>query len=452
MIPDISMSRLAWFTPLPPVRSGIARYNVELLPALASSHQIDIFVDQELQVHPARAEHLHVFDAHDFIWKNELQPYDLIVYQMGNARSHEYMWAYLVRYPGLVVLHDGQLHHARALALLQQKKYDNYRSEFWFNHPDANTDVPELGIEGLLGSLTYFWPMLRTIVDSSRFIVVHNSWLANRLHEEYPGARVHLVEMGVPDSRPHSAAREIIRARHRIPGDAVVFMSLGKITPEKRIREAVRALAAMADVCPLTHLLLAGETVDYYDALADARKLGVDRHLSVVGFIDDNEVDDYLAAADVCLCMRWPTSRETSASWLRCLASGRPTITTDLIHMIDIPTLDPRDGALMGGSDPVGFSVDIVDEKHSLGLAMRRLAEDAPMRLDLGNNARALWNERFRLDQMADGYRAAIDVALSSLPNETTRSLLPAHLLARGTEYVTRLLSAAGFPPSLIRD
>ena len=60
-----------------------------------------------------------MFDAHDFVWKQQRAPYDLIVYQLGNARWHDYMWAYLVAYPGLVVLHDIRVHHARARHLLE---------------------------------------------------------------------------------------------------------------------------------------------------------------------------------------------------------------------------------------------------------------------------------------------------------------------------------------------
>jgi len=37
--------RVAWFGPLPPDRSGIAAYCAELLPQLASRHQIEAFVD-----------------------------------------------------------------------------------------------------------------------------------------------------------------------------------------------------------------------------------------------------------------------------------------------------------------------------------------------------------------------------------------------------------------------
>ncbi len=39
--------RLAWFSPLPPTRSGISAYSAELLPALADRHEITVYVDAE---------------------------------------------------------------------------------------------------------------------------------------------------------------------------------------------------------------------------------------------------------------------------------------------------------------------------------------------------------------------------------------------------------------------
>src|SRR5215216_2775600 len=156
------MPRLAWFTPLTPAKSGIAQYNRELLPPLAAVHGIDVFVDGAPGAFVSPDPRLRLFDAHDFLWKHRREPYDLVVYQLGNAPCHDYMWAYLTRVPGLVALHDGQLHHARGRMLLQQwpPRQDEYREEFWFNHPDANPDLAELGAVGLLGSLTYLWPML----------------------------------------------------------------------------------------------------------------------------------------------------------------------------------------------------------------------------------------------------------------------------------------------------
>jgi glycosyltransferase involved in cell wall biosynthesis len=445
------MARLAWFTPLAPLKSGISRYSRELMPELARSHDSDVFVDGKPAAFVAPDARVRLFAAHDFICNNRSDPYDLIVYHLGNAPYHDYMWAYLIRHPGLVVLHDGQLHHARARLLLQQKRYDDYRQEFWFNHPDAHVDLPELGVQGLLGSLTYCWPMLRTVVESSRMIVVHNNWLADQIRQAHPQARVQVVEMGVPEPAPQHDGREAIRTRHRIPANAVLFVALGKVTPEKRIGEALRALTGIREAVPHVHLLLAGEKVDYYDPVDEAKALGIENKVTVAGYVADAEIDDYIAAADVCLCTRWPTSRETSASWLRCLAAGRPTVTTDLVHNGDVPTFDARNGSVLGTGDPIGVSVDILDEKHSLASAMRALTQDAGLRNTLGTNARKLWNSRFRLEMMVESYRKVIDLAVTApSPSAQTRAALPTHLLADGTEHAAGLLRDAGFPDDVI--
>src|SRR5688572_11607866 len=238
--------RVAWFTPLPPTKSGIAQYNCELLPSLTRFHQIDAFVDGPPGQSVSPGEQLSLFDAHDFVWKHRRDPYDLIVYQLGNAPCHDYMWPYLTRYPGLVVLHDGQLHHARGRMLLQRwvPKQDEYRREFWFNHPDTNPDLAQLGAVGLLGSLTYFWPMLRIVIDTSRRVLVHNDWLAEQIREAHPDAAVDVVDMGVPEPAPRPDARAKTRVEHGISEDAILFTAFGKVTPEKRVREATRALAS----------------------------------------------------------------------------------------------------------------------------------------------------------------------------------------------------------------
>lgn len=437
------MPRLAWFSPLPPARSGIAQYNAELLPALASAHQIDLFVDGQPERFNAPVEGMGVCSAHDFIWKHREHPYDLIVYQLGNATCHDYMWAYLTRFPGLVVLHDGQLHHSRARMLLQQwrPRLDDYRREFWFNHPDANPDLAELGAVGLLGSLTYLWPMRRIVVECSRHVLVHNDWLGEQIREAHPGAAVDVVDMGVPEPAPRPGAREQIRSRHRIAEEAVVFTAFGKVTPEKRVREAMRALASIAEFAPRAHLLVAGEAVEYYDLQAEAEALGLAERVTFSGYLADEEIDDYLAASDVCLCMRWPTSRETSASWLRCLAAGKPTISTDLVHTVDMPTLDPRDWSVLSGARPVGVSIDILDEDHSLKLAIRRLATDDKLRASLGSDARGLWAERFALERMVEGYQEVIGRALRSrIAVPEIRASLPLHLRTTGAEHADAIV------------
>ena len=89
--------RLAFFTPLPPERSGIAHYAAELLPALLRRHAIDVYTDQPPTA--GAPDGAGAFGAHDFVWKQARTPYDLVVYQLGNAPCHDYMWAYLTASP-----------------------------------------------------------------------------------------------------------------------------------------------------------------------------------------------------------------------------------------------------------------------------------------------------------------------------------------------------------------
>jgi glycosyltransferase involved in cell wall biosynthesis len=377
--------------------------------------------------------------AHDFIWRKRETPYDLTVYQLGNARCHDYMWPYLFHYPGLVVLHDGQLHHARASRLLVLRRFQDYRDELAYNHPETAAGLAEFGISGLKGAPYYFWPMLRTVAEAGRLRAVHNEWLADELRELVPGTAVEVVNMGVPDPLPHrTVGGRGIRERYHIPPGAVLFAAYGMVTPEKRIEpvlEAFRSISQTTDAW----LLLVGDVPSHFDPFAAAEASQVADRLVVTGFVADEALPDFLDAADVCLCLRWPSARETSASWLRCLAAGKPTIVTDLLHMVDVPALDPRTwkpvhppGRHGVEGDPMTVSIDVVDEEHSIRLAMQRLATDVALRTTLGQRAREFWSRRHRLEQMGHRYLQVIGQALASDPAPPRRADQPAHITDTG--------------------
>jgi glycosyltransferase involved in cell wall biosynthesis len=432
---------LAWFTPLPPVRSGISAYSAELLPVLCGTIDVDVFVDTGAgssqlawsdrqgwtvprgpgvataapappAADPGAPRLPRVWPAFDFPRLHGPRPYDLVVYQLGNAPCHDYMWAYLVRVPGLVVLHDGMLHHARARALLRDGRADDYRAEFRFNHPAANPLIAEHVIAGLPGACASHWPMRGLVVAAARAIVVHGTALEADLRREHPGTAVTRVRMGVRAHRP--AGRRPPR-----PRDALVFAAFGLVTPEKRVPLLLEVFAAAFGRTRDARLWLVGDTVPHYDARADAERLGITDLVTLAGYASDDDLDDWLDAADVCVCLRWPTTGESSASWLRCLAAGKPTVVTGFRHSLDVPTLDARSGAIVGGStgphrprsweDAIAVSVDLVDEREALGLAMRRLAGDAVLRERLGTNARARWARDHTVETMAGDYRAAIE-------------------------------------------
>jgi glycosyltransferase involved in cell wall biosynthesis len=381
---------IAWFSPLPPVRSGIAAYTAELLPQLTGEFVIDTYTEA---------------NAHEFVWTNRLAPYGLSVYQLGNAPCHDYMWAYLTRYPGLTVLHDARLHHARARALLDERRADDYRREFRYDHPHARPDAAEYAVEGLSGSIYYLWPMLRVALVTARMVAVHNRFVANDLAAEYPATAVETIRMGVPldpiSADPQAAARVRVAIRRalRIPDHAIVFAAFGKVTPEKRIGAIVESVEALRREGVEAWLLVVGDAAESGRPLHPAESSSVDHHVIATGYVPDASVDAYLAAADVCLCLRWPTALETSASWLRCLAAARPTLVSDLAHLADVPL-----GAAL--------RIDLVDETRALMDAMRRLAHDPRERATLASAGREHWSANHRLELMAEDYRRVLRAAV----------------------------------------
>ena len=416
--------RLAWFSPLPPSTSGIAAYSTELLPQLVSrGHQIDAFTDA---------------NAHEFVWMQRRQPYDLTVFQLGNATCHDYMWAYLFRYPGLVVLHDVQLHQARALFLTRrwQPRLADYMAEVRANHPGAPADLPYLVLAGMGERMYQHWPMVRLVIEAAKLTLVHNEWVARDLREAYSRGNIRAIEMGIEDPLAAGAELDAPRAKRvgtSIPADAVLISAFGGVTPEKRIPQLIRAVAALAARHPQVHLLFVGAAAAHYDVNADAAAAGIADRVHVTGFVPDEQVPGYLIAADICACLRWPTNRETSASWLRCIAAGRPTIITELAHLGHVPTFDPRGWRVLDINrpprEPVAVSIDPLDEDHSLQLALERLVADHQLRDRMGRAARAWWSTHHRLDQMAVAYD---DVIRAAAQAPAPSPALPAHLLADG--------------------
>jgi glycosyltransferase involved in cell wall biosynthesis len=419
--------RIAWFSPLPPSGTGIAAYSADVLPLLEAS---GLSIDRYEEI-----------NAHNFVWRHRLSPYDLVVYQLGNSRWHDYIWGYLFHYPGLTVLHDARLLHARSAQLLTARRIDDYRREFTFNHPETSPAAAEYALEGLRGSPFYFWPMVRAVVESARMVAVHNEFVAAELREKYPDARIERIRLGVPPLAAAFGARDRIRRALQIPRESIVFVAFGLMTQEKRIEPILRAFEAMKQGtagAEAPHLLLVGANeLTSLDALVRTPQLADRVH--VTGYVADELIADYLAAADVGLSLRWPTAEETSASWVRSLALSKPTIITSLPHTANVPSLDARTWRpTRWSTDPIAVSVDLLDEDSTLLAAMSRLAEDAELRDRLGRAAHAYWAREHHVDLMADDYRRVITSAAATRAPSPQR--LPEHLT---TDYGERAASIA---------
>jgi len=430
--------RLAWFTPWPPQPSGIAGRSAELVPRLAAlGHGVDVFVD-ERAVPTARAGEdspspgsIRVQGAHDFVWRQGRGQYDLSVYQVGNSSLHEFIWPYLFRWPGLSLLHDARLHHARGRALLSRGRADAYRAEFAWSHPTLDPDLAELGVTGLAGAYLYGWPMTRAVLERSRLVGVHARGAIAELVATGTTVPIEYVALG--EGRAEGWADEQRRTRRRSLGlgeETVVFGVFGALTAEKRVTQILRAFAVTRERVGDVTLLLGGRVDKSLDVVTLAHDLGVGDATYVLDTLDDATFDDTVAAVDVCLALRWPTALETSGPWLRALAAARATVIVDHAHLAHLPTLDPRSWKRHAPERPdaagaIAVAIDILDEDHSLRLAMQRLATDAALRDRLGRSARRYWEAEHTVDRMVTDVDQLLRQARDT-PEPTAD--VPAHL------------------------
>jgi glycosyltransferase involved in cell wall biosynthesis len=199
---------------------------------------------------------------------------------------------------------------------------------------------------------------------------------------------------------------------------------------EKRVPQILRAFAATRARVPDTRLVLAGQPEPHFDLNGLITSLGLADATLALGRLDAADFDAWIAAVDVSINLRWPSTLETSGPWLRALSAGRPTVIMDLAHVAHVPALDPRTWQLHAPSKPettapVTIAIDILDEDHSLRLAMRRLATDATLRERLGREARAWWESEHTVERMADDYERVMAKALTERPRAVRR---PPHL------------------------
>jgi glycosyltransferase involved in cell wall biosynthesis len=237
----------------------------------------------------------------------------------------------------VLTLHDLFLHHLLVERTLARGEIEPYREWLAFDHGIEGAAVAEPPRWGAYGTACLFaLPCRRRLAQSQRGILVHSEWARVQLLEEMPDLEVRVVPMPMPlGPERDAAAGRAARARFGIAEDAAVLGSFGFQTPIKRTDVVIAALARPE--LRHAHLMVVGAVARELDLEAVAREHGVADRVHVTGFLDRASLDDAMAAADLCVNLRYPTAGETSASLLRLLAAGRPTVVSDYAQFTDLP-------------------------------------------------------------------------------------------------------------------
>lgn len=305
---------VAFFSPLPPAKSGIADYSAVLLDHLKRYADVDAFSARPALFDPSR--------------------YDAIVYQLGNNPHHTFVYEMAMEHPGIVVLHEANLHHLIADLTIRRGDWDAYIREVELNAGAEAREFAERYVRTLERGPDYDIPMLKPVLNRSRGAIVLSAAVESQLRALGYSGPVEII--------PHGAwiadvDRMKYRAKLGLNERTPLVGIFGFLKPYKRIAESLRAFARLIRVAPEACMILVGEAHPDLplDSMIATRNLSANvRH---IGFTPIEDFNGYLGACDIVLNLRYPTVGESSGTLLRALGMGKAVIVSDVGSFREYP-------------------------------------------------------------------------------------------------------------------
>ena len=389
--------RLGYASPLPPARSGIADYSADLLPALARAADVTLLVDDPAALDAPWRDNYPVAALSELGTHRWNQ--DLLLYHMGNSALHGEIYDALLRYPGLVVLHETNLHHFISDQTVGRRKdVAAYVREWAFAAGPAGLAQVQAIAERAAPTPFAAQPLNQRLLRSALGLVVHSENAAARLRTAAPDRPVFAIPMVAVPHPGHARRQELAW-----PDDSIIFATLGFLNPYKQIDLLLRAFARVHRDVPQARLLFVGEAAQGDAAfLAQIAALDLAAAVHYVGYVPTlSGFVDWIHTADVIVTLRHPTLGETSAGAIRALAAGRPQVVFDHGWYAELPT-------------DAAQKVSPLDEDALTG-ALRDLALDPARRAAMGRAAAAHAAANHTPEAVAERYVAAARALLERL-------------------------------------
>jgi glycosyltransferase involved in cell wall biosynthesis len=387
--------RLAFVSPLPPERTGIADYSAELLPALSAYYDIELVVAQgrvstDTAVFGGQVRNVAWLRAH-------AQSIDRVIYQIGNAPFHSHMLDLLKDIPGTVVLHDFFL--SGLMAWLEQHGgvAGAWTSSLYLSHGYVAVRDRYLDIEFAKRRYPVNWHVLQ----HAQGLIVHSDYSRNLVRQWYgPAASVEL------DVIPH--LRLPIRyigkhaARKQLGMDEADFIvcSFGFLDETKLNHRLLQAwLTSALAVDKRCCLVFVGENQGGEYGVAMLKKIresGFGDRIRITGFASAERFRQYLAAADLAVQLRTHSRGETSGTVLDSMIHALPLIVNANGSMAE---LDP---------DAVWMLPDDFSDAELVN-TLETLWRDPEQRRTRGARAQTLIHTRHAPQECARRYATAIE-------------------------------------------
>ncbi len=324
---------MLWGSPLPPVRSGVSDYAVEVLPRLAPACRVRVLVPPGVAAASVEA----MCPGCEAVPADTPPlPGEIVVLHLGNNPHHLWLLPRLERDRPVVVLHDLVLHHLLVEATVARGDAGEYRRRLSAAEPVAGPVLARARSVGFSGPRDPFlFPARKPFLEGARAVVVHSRWAAERVAADRPDLPVLVLPLPVEDPGGE-LERDTLRRELGVDREDFLVMHLGFLTPAKGLRQILGGLAAARGAGVPLRLVLVGEG-SAGSILQAAEALGLGGRVSATGWVDPEALRRLPAAADLGVVLRTPSAGETSAAVLRFLAAGTPVAVGALHQFLEWP-------------------------------------------------------------------------------------------------------------------
>ena len=380
------MPRVAFVSPTPPARTGIASYSARVLAGLQRTGYRDRRTLDVLW--PIRPRH----DV-------DITRYLLGVYHIGNnVEFHGDIYRLAAIRPGVVVLHDLGLDDL-VRGLIAAGDPLGYRAG-----REALLRSDRMTLAEAKENEPLRTPWCAHVARAARGVIVHSDFCRRYLEDFGCRTPIHTVPHPVPergaDVRRAARTGAQIRARLGLVGGDVLIVAPGDLNAAKQLGPVVEAVSRLGTN---VRLALVGRRIPTWDPEPTLRSSGLGSRVVLETDVTAGGFLGWLHAADVIVDLRFPHRGEVSGTLMRALQVGRPVVVSGVGTYLDIPD-DVVVRVSAGPADPA-----------ELAHAFTRLVDDPERRARLGERAREYLHAHAGGDRTARGYERAIEDTISLL-------------------------------------
>jgi len=365
--------KIAYVSPWPSQRSGIANYSFEIVRNLKKDVDITLYLEENKQ----DRDNFGLLTKNISSLSEDVENYDCIIYHIGNnTKFHKEIYKMAWQYPGIVVLHEINIHPFLANSFLGTEDEYLYAEALSTGYGEQGTSSYEsLKVRNTPPEIWKF-PMSHALAKRSIASIVHSSWAKEQL-QEIDNVFVVPMGTGINTGSNLCPVNNALRKHFGISDNKFLIATFGFVNKLKRVSKILEAIKILLDMGYPIQFFIGGDLIDPSLKIEeDIKSLGIEDHVTISGYLNDEDFEECLKLSDIIINLRYPSLGESSAVLMKALGAGKACLVSNYQQFAELP-------------DSVCWKVDVDElEIPQIVAYLKELMRNKAARKQLGNNAR----------------------------------------------------------------